>query len=103
MSTLKVEICEIKSVEPHTNADRLEMVQVLGWFCVTGKGNFKPGDKCIYFPIDSILPESVETTLFGPDSKIKLSKSRIRTIKIRGNISQGMVCTPELFNLQDKS
>jgi RNA ligase (TIGR02306 family) len=45
----------------------------------------------VYFPIDSVLPADLEADLFPPDSKIKLTKSRIKTIKIRGAISQGMI------------
>lgn len=91
MSSLKVEIVEIKTVEPHFNADRLEIATIAGWTCVVGKGTHKPGNHVIYIPIDSILSPELECHLFPPDSKIKLSKSRVRTIKIRGAISQGMI------------
>lgn len=90
MSTLKVEICKIEEVQKHPNADRLDVIRVKGWWLVSGKGNFKPGDLCVYLPIDSVLPKELEDKLFPPDTKIKLSKSRIRTIKIRGYVSQGM-------------
>jgi RNA ligase (TIGR02306 family) len=56
-------------------------------------GTFKEGDLCVYIPIDSILPPALETLIFGPDAKVKLTKSRVRTIKLRGAISQGM-CLP---------
>jgi RNA ligase (TIGR02306 family) len=90
MSTHAVEVCLIDDVQPHPNADRLELVQVKGWRCVTQKGAFKPGDTCIYIPIDSVLPSKIEEKLFGADAKVKLSKSRVKTIKLRGAISQGM-------------
>ena len=91
MSTHRVEVVSIEAIIPHPNADRLELVQVKGWQCVTGKGNFKIGDRAVYLPVDSVLSAELETELFPPDSKIKLHKSRIRSIKIRGTISQGMV------------
>lgn len=99
MSTLSVKIERILEVQPHPNADRLDLVTVLGWQCVTAKGVFKSGDLCAYFPIDSILPEKVEAVIFGPDSKVKLDKHRVRTIKLRGAISQGMAIS--LPTLQD--
>lgn len=101
MSTLKVEVVKIDGVEKHPNADRLDIVQVKGWNCVTGKDVYKPGDECLYIPIDSLLPEKLEKHLFPEGSKIKLTKSRIKTIKIRQAISQGMVVdvSPELVSL----
>lgn len=103
MSTLKVEIVEIESVEPHPNADRLDLVQVRGWRCVAGRKDpavplYKKGDRVLYIPIDSVLPPDLEEFLFPADGAIHLTKSRIRTIKLRGAISQGLVVdlTPEL-------
>lgn len=90
MSTFAVKVEKIVAVEPHPNADRLDLVQVLDWHCVTTKGEFKPGDLCVYLPIDSVLPPALEAFLFPEDSKVTLHKSRIRTIKLRGAISQGM-------------
>ena len=103
MSQLKVEVVEIQSVEPHNNADRLEVVKIRGWHCVSGKGNFKAGDKAVYFPIDSVLPKDVELILFPEDSKIKLSNSRIRTIKIRGLISQGLLTRLSTLGLPEST
>lgn len=100
MSTLKVEIKEIEEVLTHPNADRLDLVRLNEWFCVVQKGSYKAGDKCLYFPIDSVLPEAVESVIFPPESKVKLSKGRVKTIKLRGAISQGLVVEPELFNLE---
>lgn len=91
MSTLIVEVCQVKEIQPIPKADRLELVLVKGWQCVVQKDRFKIGDSVVYIPIDSILPHDLENILFGPDSKITLDKSRVRTIKIRGAISQGLV------------
>jgi RNA ligase (TIGR02306 family) len=91
VSTLKVEVVAIDAILPHPNADRLELAQVKGWQCVVGKGAFKAGDVAIYFPVDSLLPADLEAKLFPPTSKIKLTKSRIRSIKIRSVMSQGML------------
>lgn len=95
MSTVKVEVVEIEAVHPHENADRLEVAKIKGWYCVVGKGQFKPGDRAVYFPIDSVLPKDLEETLFPPSSKITLSKGRVKTIKIRGMVSQGLLVRPE--------
>ncbi|MBP9786033.1 MAG: RNA ligase (ATP) [Acinetobacter sp.] len=100
MSELKVEVVEINSIENHPNADKLDLATVKGWACVVQKDRYKAGDKAIYFPIDSILPPEVECKIFGIESKVKLIKSRVRTIKLRGAVSQGLIVPLELFGLQ---
>ncbi len=94
MSSHKVEVTRVDSVELHPNADRLDLVRVGGWVCVTGRGTFQAGDICVYIPIDSVLPPEIEALLFPADSKVKLSKSRVKTIKLRGCVSQGMCVKP---------
>lgn len=98
MSRHIVEVGVIEKVEPHPNADRLDIVGIRGWRCVVGKGEFNIGDKAIYIPIDSVLSESAQAELFPPGSKISYN-GRIKTIKIRGAISQGMAVKPDLFGL----
>src|ERR1019366_9382616 len=99
MSELKVTVEKIKSISPIPGADFLELVGVLGWQCVTRKDAFKIGDSVVYIPIDSVLPEKLEAVIFGPDSKVKLSKHRVKTIKLRGAVSQGLVVSRELLNI----
>lgn len=69
---------------------------------MTGRDQYKQGDKCVYIPIDSVLPAALESVLFPPDSKVKLSKSRVKTAKIRGVVSQGMVCQLEAVGLSPR-
>jgi RNA ligase (TIGR02306 family) len=99
MAELKVEIFKIDDVQEHPNADRLELAFIGGWQIVIGLGSFKAGDRAIYIPVDSIVPHDVENILFPPGSKIKLNKSRVRSIKIRGAMSQGMLVAPETLGL----
>jgi RNA ligase (TIGR02306 family) len=100
VSELIVKVVSIDNIQPHPNADRLDLAVIAGWNCVVGKDQFKAGDKAIYLPIDSILPPELEGNLFPIDSKIKLKNSRIRTIKIRGAVSQGLVIRPEQVGLE---
>lgn len=102
MSTLEVKVVKIEAILEHPNAERLEIAQIAGWQCVVGKGQYKTGDLAVYIPIDSILPQEVETKLFGPDAKVKLSKGRVKTIKLRGVISQGMLATFKVLELPTK-
>ena len=49
------------------------------------KNEFKIGDKIVYIEIDSIVPERPEFEF------LRNRKFRIRTIKLRGQISQGLI------------
>lgn len=93
-SLFKVPLTSIVSVSPHPGADRLEICTVYGFQVVVQKDRYKAGDGVIYIPIDSILPEWLESTLFPEGSKIVLHKHRVRQIKIRKVASQGMVIEP---------
>ena len=75
----------IKSLCPIPNADAIEKAEVLGWEVVVKKDAFKVGDKVVYCEVDSILPE-YECFEF-----LRSKKFRIKTIKLRGQISQGCI------------
>ena len=87
----------IRSVEPIPNADRIELVHVLGWQCVAKKDEFKPGDECVYFEIDSFLPMREEFEFLRANSyknsELLGEGFRLKTQKFRGQISQGL-CLP---------
>jgi len=100
VSSLKVEVVLIDEILPHPNADRLEIARIAGWNCVVRKGEYNAGTKVVYIPVDSVLPFELESKLFPPDSKVKLEKSRVRTIKLRGAISQGIIATCEELGLE---
>ena len=81
-------IRRIDNIEPIENADMIEVATVGGWkVVITKKDNFKINDLCVYFEIDSLLPEC---ELF---EFLRESKFRIKTKKLRGVVSQG-ICFP---------
>ena len=93
-------VVEVTDVKP-MDADRLECVQINGWNCVCGKGDFKKGDFGIFFEIDSKLPEVKPFT----DMEFLVSKHfKIKSQKIRGVISQGLLIplTTEGLNLTEE-
>jgi RNA ligase (TIGR02306 family) len=89
MSTFAVERKTIETVQHHPNADRLDLCTVEGmaFQFITGRDQYKPGDEVVYFPVDSLLPEWLS-------ERLGVQKPRIRTMKLRGCISQGLVCSP---------
>lgn len=100
MSSLIVEVVEIKEILEHKNADRLEIAVVKGWESVVQKGLHKPGDKVVYVPIDAMLPVELSDKLGVTNY---LSRGRVRTAKLRGVYSQGMIMSdvPSGFELGD--
>jgi hypothetical protein len=70
------------------------------------RGEYQPGDKVVYREIDSLLPERPEfeflrASSFKPDQtdatgeEILPAGFRIKTVKLRGQVSQG-ICFPDI-------
>lgn len=78
-------IREISDIRPIEGADRIVVAQVDGWECVVQKDAFHVGDKVVYIEIDSIMPEKPEYEF------LRDRKFRVRTIKLKKQISQGLV------------
>lgn len=79
----------VLDVRPHPNADRLELAIVLGWQTIIRKGEFAIGDRIVFVPIDTILPLA-QWSEFLMDKKNPEKPIRLRTIKLRGQFSQGL-------------
>ena len=96
-------IQSIAQVEPIENADAIERVRVLGWWVVCKKGEYTVGDQVVYCEVDSLLPERpdfefLRASSFKPAIEeggklVRQAGFRIRTVKLRGQISQG-ICFP---------
>jgi RNA ligase (TIGR02306 family) len=79
-------ICRIKNIYPISGADLIVLAEIQGWKCIVKKNEFNVGDLCIYFSIDAI-PD-----LTDPNTEFMTKRGgRIRTIKMRGVISQGLI------------
>jgi RNA ligase (TIGR02306 family) len=94
----------VTAAEPIPEADAIERVRVLGWWVVTKKGEFTPGDRVVYCEIDSLLPERPEFEFLRASSykpaqadeagqEVLPAGFRIKTVKLRGQVSQG-ICFP---------
>ena len=85
----------ISEIKPIVNADNIEVATVDGWKVVVAKSDFKPGQPVIYCEIDSILPVRDEFEFLRKSSHIVLPDGtegfRLRTIKLRGQLSQGLL------------
>ena len=104
-----VSIKTIDKIEPIENADRIETAIIGGWSVVTQKGIHTEGDKVAYFEIDTLLPE--DNPLFAeyvergtktgksPYTGKKVKGHVLRTIKLRGQYSQGTIMPLSVIGL----
>ena len=86
-------------VRPITGADNIELVGIGGWTCIAKIGEFKQGDICVYFEIDSKLPEDKEWCAFLASKKFK-----VKTMKLSkfGVVSQGLALPLSAFDIDIK-
>lgn len=88
MSSLIVDVCRVEAIHKHPNADKLSIANVKGWWCIVGLNQYEVGDLVVFIPPETLI--STETI-----DKYKLTyihkNRRLRTIKLRGFISQGLI------------
>lgn len=94
-------IQRIWNIEPIEGADKIELAHVLGWQCVVNKGQFQPMDIGVYFEIDSFLPIREEFEFMRSSSYKKTDIMgegfKLRTMRFRGQISQGLLLPVSQF------
>lgn len=83
---------KITNKRPHPNADRLDLVDVLGYQCVTEKGLYENGDAIVYIRTDTVLPD----TKWAEGYK-KYSPVRVRAVNLRGEWSEGIIVPFDLL------
>ncbi len=92
MSEFKTEVVRIE-IEPHPNADRLELARIGDYQSIVGKGVFASGDLVAYIQESSIVPQGILEEL-GLVGKLAGSRSdRVKAVRLRGVLSQG-ICYP---------
>ncbi len=80
----------VLDVGPIEGANKIEVAKIRGWKCVVRKGQFKPGDKCVFFEVDSVLPVDDRFTFLKDSWNERVQGYRLKTRKLRGQISQGL-------------
>lgn len=95
MATIRV----IDALNPIEGADAIECATIGGWKVVVKKGEFRVGDRAVYCEIDSWIPTEIASFLSKgkePREFEGIRGERLRTVKLRGQLSQGL-----LLNLDD--
>lgn len=100
MTRKLVTIRTISALNPIPGADAIEVATVDGWKVVVKKGEYEVGQQVLYFEIDSVLPAGVPQFEFlmargrkehYTEDGTYVDGHRLRTIKLRGQVSQGLV------------
>lgn len=76
----------VRKVLPVPGADMICLAEINGWQCVIKKDEFAEGDLAIYYSIDSV-PDFSDPNF----DVVKRRGGRIKTIRLRGVLSQGML------------
>ena len=85
-------IAEVKSIE---GAEFIEAVRVDGWWVVAKKGEFPVDSLAVYMEVDSFVPTEIAPFLTKAGHEPKefegVKGERLRTVKPRGQLSQGLL------------
>lgn len=98
MSDLLVRVVVIDEVNPHPNADKLEIVKVGGWQIVSGKGNYTAGQTAVHVPPDAMVPKAwAEAWAVTPylSWRSNAEAGRVKAVKLRQATSYGFLAPNE--------
>jgi RNA ligase (TIGR02306 family) len=94
-------IRKIDDIRPIDGADAIECAVVGGWTVVVKKGEFAVGDLAVYCEIDSWIPTELAPFLSkgkDPREYEGVRGERLRTVKLRGQLSQGLLLPLTVMN-----
>lgn len=100
MSTLHV-TAERLIVRPHPNATNLDLAAVGLCQAVVPAGRYITGDHAIYIPSSAILPPALLAELNLTGRLAGPKRDRVRPVRLRGELSEGIVCTPRAVQHAD--
>lgn len=88
-------IRKIAEIQPIQGADAIEAVRVDGWWVVAKKGEYAVDQLAVYLEIDSWVPTAIAPFLTKAGHEPKefegVKGERLRTVKLRGQVSQGLL------------
>lgn len=98
-------VVKIDEIKQHGNADTLDLAVVGGWQVVIKQGIHKAGDLAVFFEVDAMLPVDDPAFSFMEDASKNYTRegkryARIRSMKIRKELSQGMLMPLSEFKIK---
>jgi RNA ligase (TIGR02306 family) len=105
MSKFEVNVVKIDDVSDHPNADRLSVIKIKDYLCISGKledgsHRYSAGDLVVYVPENSIVPEYILRNGFWDTKNDRgglagSNYDRVKAIRLRGIFSQGILLPVE--------
>lgn len=89
------------TILPHPNADALELAAVGKYRAVVRKGQYRTGDVALYIPEAAILPDELIRELGLTGRLTGKARNRVKAVRLRGELSQGIVCSPAALSDAD--
>jgi RNA ligase (TIGR02306 family) len=98
-------IRKIEEISPIEGADKIEVARVGGWRVVVKKGEFQVGHLAVFCEIDSFIPHDLAPFLTRPGKEPAefngVKGQRLRTVRLRGQISQGLLLPFSILNVTE--
>ena len=94
-----VTIRKINNLIPIQNCDNIVLAIIDGWSVIVKKTEFQIGDDCLFFEIDSFIPATDERFAFLKKTTTFEGKEgyRLKTMKMKGVLSQGLALPLSMF------
>lgn len=96
MSEFSCEVVRVK-IEPHPNADAIEIAKIGDYQSIVRKGQLVDGDLAVYIPEQAVVPEWLLRQM-GMYDEVKQKGglagsggNRVKACRIRGVVSQGLI------------
>jgi RNA ligase (TIGR02306 family) len=91
-------IQKIKEILPIEVADQIVLAKILDWQCVVKKDEFNVDDLCLFFEIDSLLPDEPRYEFLKKSCwRDGINKYRLKSIKLKKVLSQGVAMPIDKF------
>lgn len=100
MATFECKVLRLE-IEPHPNADRLELAKIGDYRSIVGKGQYKTGDLGVYIPEAALVPAWLLEAMNLTGKLAGKEHNRVKAVKLRGVLSQGLVCGAEFRALAE--
>lgn len=93
-------VTERLMVHPHPDpaVERIELAQAGEYRAVVPKGKYTTGDWALYIPEQAIVPQELLQELGLAGKLAGAGKNRVKAMRLRGELSQGLVCLPQALN-----
>src|SRR5579859_6063397 len=91
MAKFIVEVLPLTNVEPHPNADRLDLAVVGNYRVIIAKDSYQANELVAYIPEAALLPDPLIDELNVRNYLVGPQHNRVKATKLRGVLSQGLV------------